>query len=109
MGDVVVKKQREIVVTEHALIQYQERRRDFRPYSVLEEEIVNEVRAAFAEGRVRNHRPRYFMLYGRRSNALPDGQRLAMNRDESMAWIVQRESGADVVMTTLTRTGVSQR
>lgn len=99
---------RQIVITEHALIQYQERRRDFRPYSVLEEEIRQAVLAAFAAGRVRDHRPKTFILYGRNNNKLPEGQRLALNEDESLAWILKRESDADVVMTTLTRTGVSR-
>jgi hypothetical protein len=97
-------KHREIIVTEHALIQYQERRRDFRPYSVIEDEIRQEILAAFAAGRIRNHRPKTFMLYGRSNNSLPPGQRLALNEDESLAWILKRESGVDIVATTLTRT-----
>ena len=101
-------KTREIIVTEHALIQYQERRRDFRPYSILEEEIRESVLAAFAAGRVKNHRPKGFLLYGRSNNQLPAGQRLALNEDESLAWILKRESNTDVVMTTLTRTGVNR-
>lgn len=99
------KKVREIIVTEHALIQYQERRRDFRPYSVLEEEIRVEVVAAFAAGRVRNHRPKSFMLYGRNNRQLPPGQRFALNEEETLGWILKRDSQADIVMTTLTRTG----
>ena len=102
-------KEREIIVTEHALIQYQERKRDFRPYSVIEGIIINNVRRAFAEGRVRNHRPKHFLLFGRSNKQLPAGQRLALNEDESIGWIVKREANADVVMTTLTRTGISHR
>jgi hypothetical protein len=102
------KKQREITITEHALIQYQVRRRDFRPYSVIEEEIRQEVLAAFAAGRIRDNRPMTFMLYGRNNKQLPPGQRLALNEDESMAWILKRESDADIVMTTLTRTVASR-
>jgi len=100
-------KHREIIVTEHALIQYQERRRDFRPYSVLEKDIRESVLAAFAAGRVRNHRPEGFLLYGRSNRQLPPGQRLALNEDETLAWILKRESNVDIVMTTLTRTGVT--
>lgn len=103
-----MKKQREITVTEHALIQYQERRRDFRPYSVLEEEIRESVLAAFAAGRIMDHRPKDFMLYGRSNNQLPPGQRLALSENGTLAWILKRESYVDVVMTTLTRTGVNR-
>lgn len=100
--------ERLIVVTEHALIQYQERKRDFRPYSVLEQAIRDEVRTAFARGRVKNHRPKGFLLYGRSNKQLPEGQRLALNENETIGWIVKREEKADVVLTTLTRTGVNR-
>ena len=100
--------ERNIVVTEHALKQMQERKRDFRPYSVLEEEIQLEVNAAFKAGRVRDHRPKGFLLYGRTNNKLPDGQRLALNADHSLAWIIKPEDGTEIVLTTLTRTGVNR-
>lgn len=99
---------REIVITEHALIQYQERRLDFRPYSVIEEEIRDAVRAAFQGGRISNHRPKDFMLYGRSNRQLPEGQRLALSEDGRTGWILKREDNAEVVMTTLTRTGVNR-
>lgn len=108
MSENKANTERQIQVTEHALIQYQERRRDFRPYSVIEEEIRQEVLAAFASGRIRNHRPKDFMLYGRNNNQLPAGQRLALSEDGRTAWIIKRESDAEVVMTTLTRTGVNR-
>lgn len=101
-------KEREILVTEHALIQYQQRKRNFIPYSVLEAEIRKSILDAFADGRVKDHRPKTFMLYGRRSNQLPAGQRFALNEDGTIGWIIQRESGRDVVMTTLTKTGVNR-
>lgn len=99
---------REIEVTEHALLQYQQRKRDFRPYSVLEEHIKSEVEESFRAGRVKDHRPKGFLLYGRSNNQLPQGQRLALNEDESIGWIIKRERSSDVVLTTLTRTGVNR-
>ncbi len=107
-GSGQMSKHHEIIVTEHALIQYQERRHDYRPYSVIEEEIRDAVLAAFQAGRIKNHRPKDFMLYGRNNSQLPDGQRLALSEDGRIGWVLKREEETEVVMTTLTRTGVNR-
>lgn len=128
---------RELIVTRHAVASYSRRRNDDRSlrllaqadwnpdivrktygpedaewllkiYYELEREIAACVGYALENGMALTHKPKGFVLYGRKSNALPDGQRFVRcEEDSSYGFIVKRDpAGKDVVLTTLSRVGV---
>ena len=102
------KRRRKIIITKHAIETYARRRVDKRPYRVLEAEIRECVEAGLAAGHVFDERPPGFVLYRRRSSAMPPGQRFVQCDPESnYGFILKRnpEEG-DIVVTTLTKAGV---
>lgn len=77
-----------------------------RPFRVVEQEVHDCVEAAFAAGRVFNHKPEGFILYGAKNKNLPAGQRFVQCSDD-YGFIVKREPGGDdIVITMLSRVGV---
>ena len=99
---------RPIIVTTHAIDAYRRRLRDGRNDSALEEEIRDCVAAAIKAGLIYDRRPQGFVLYGRRSDKLPPGQRFVQcDRDSNYGFILKRTTDeGDIVVTTLTRAGV---
>lgn len=127
---------REITVTRHAVEAYSRRRNDERSlrllanadwnpdivrkqygsvqaqtlldfYFELEQEIAACVGYGLENGLALNHKPQGFVLYKRKSAALPPGQRFVRcEEDAPYGFIVQRDRGKDVVLTTLSRVGV---
>ena len=96
---------RRIIVTDHAVTRFRQRRALDRRDREIREEIRREVREAILGGRIQNHRPKAFRLYReRRKGKLDPGDRFVWNEEGSIGWIVRRESHADVVMTTCVRT-----
>jgi hypothetical protein len=82
---------------------------DKRPFRVVEKEIHDCVETAIAEGRVFNHRPEGFVLYGKKHNNLSPGHRFVQCHDD-YGFIVKRDpAGDDIVVTMLTRAGVRKR
>ena len=127
---------RELIITRHAVESYSRRRKDKRSlrllaqadwnpdivrkifgpdetewllkvYYDLEREIAACVGYALENGLALNHKPKGFVLYKRKSDALPDGQRFVRcEEDASYGFIIKRDpNGQDVVLTTLTRAG----
>jgi hypothetical protein len=132
-----MKNGRELIITRHAVASYSRRLNDERSlrllanadwnpdvvrktygreevdrlldfYFQLEREIATCVGYGLEHGLAATHKPQGFVLYGRKSNALPDGQRFVRcEEDSAFGFIVQRDpSGKDVVMTTISRAGV---
>lgn len=66
--------------------------------------IEKEVRNGIKGGRFLPHKPKVFRLYGDSKGLLshPDDH-CVWTEDRSLAWIVRRTGGDEVVMTTLTR------
>ncbi len=129
--------QREILVTRHAVASYSRRRNDERSlrllanadwnpdivrktygveeaarlldfYYELEREIASCVGYALENGLALNYKPAGFVLYKRKNDSLPEGQRFVRCDDDSAyGFIVKRDPGGkDVVLTTLSRVGV---
>lgn len=97
----------EIVVTAHAVERATGRYRlNGAPVDVVRRRISEEVRAAVAAGRVRNHKIDGFLLYHEKRKQLPPGKQFVYSADEQHAWIVVRQGDADVVVTSLSRPGV---
>jgi hypothetical protein len=104
---------RSILVSHHATEALRNRQHvravDKRPFRVVEQEIHDCVEKAIAEGRVFNHRPEGFVLYGRKNRQLPGGQRF-VQCDDDYGFIVKRDPlGDDIVLTMLTRVGVRKK
>jgi hypothetical protein len=128
---------RELVVTRHAVAAYSRRRNDARSlrllaavnwnpdivrrsygaetadrliifYNELEREIAECVQYALDNGLTERRKPPGFVLYRRKRDALPDGQRFVRCEEDSpYGFIVQRDPGGkDVVLTTISRVGV---
>jgi hypothetical protein len=100
---------RRVVITAHALLRAEARFRLGLPRREVEAYIVAEVRAAFAAGRFKSHKPKEYGLYGQKGRQLDPGERLVFTADERHAWIVRREDRQDVVITSLLRTGYVRR
>lgn len=98
---------REIMVSQHVVNRYRERRGgDRRPFATVHDEIVGQIREGMKNGRVFNHKPEGFVLYGRRSDRLPSSQRFVLC-DARYGFVIERKpDGRDIVMTMLTRVGV---
>lgn len=90
------------------LVGSQEASRLMLAYNGFAEEIREQVRCGLEAGTVLDHKPPGFILYGRRSAALPQGQRFVWCGDEpQVGFVLKRDpDGPDVVMTTLNRVGV---
>lgn len=128
---------RELVVTRHAVASYSRRRNDHRSlrllanadwnpdrvrkmygpeevdqllafYFELEQEIATCVSYALENGLALSRKPAGFVLYKRKSDALPDGQKFVRcDEDSAYGFIVKRDpAGQDIVLTTLSRVGV---
>jgi hypothetical protein len=128
---------RELLVTRHAVASYSRRRNDHRSlrllaavnwnpdvirkaygtemadnlitfYNELESEISECVRFGLENGLAERKKPPGFVLYRRKNDSLPDGQRFVRcDEESSFGFIVQRDpAGPDVVLTTITRVGV---
>lgn len=129
---------REILVTRHAVASYSRRRSDdaqslrllanadWNPdvvrktygtekvdrlleiYYELEREIAACVGYALDNGLALTTKPDGFVLYKRKRDRLPDGQRFVRcEEDSAYGFIVKRDpNGKDVVLTTLSRVGV---
>lgn len=99
---------RQLIVTNHAIQAYRRRLRDTRKDHVLEEEIRDCVGAALEAGLVYDRRPPGFVLYRRKSDKLPPGQRFVQcDRDSNYGFILKRtKEEGDIVVTTLTKAGV---
>lgn len=130
-------QQREVIVTRHAVETYSRRRLDERSlrlfvdagwnpdlirrrygnedakrlidfYYELEREIAACVGHALENGLALDYKPQGFVLYRRKKDKLPAGQRFVRCDDDSAyGFIVKRDpAGQDVVLTTITRVGV---
>lgn len=77
-------------------------------YNELERDIRDCVLYGLENGLATKNKPAGFVLYRRKRDALPDGQRFVRcEKDAPYGFVVQREpNGEDVVMTTLSRVGV---
>lgn len=100
----------EVIVSHHATKALRERRRaikdDGRPFRDVEQEIHDCVSQALEEGRVFDHKPDGFVLYRRRSNRLPDGQRFVQCHHD-YGFVVKTDEREDIiVLTMLSRVGV---
>lgn len=104
------RPERVLTITRHAVIQYCKRRNDKRPFQVVEDEIRDCVSTALESGYIFDRRPKGFLLYGRHSDVLPEGQRFVQcDKDANYGFIVKRHTDpaeGDVVVTTLTKAGV---
>lgn len=101
---------RNIVVVQHA-IDRMRARRNGEVEDLTDKQIAGwirrEVREGIAQGRVGRHKPKVFRLYGlgKKGGLLDHEQdRCVWTKGFTLAWVVRRTAGADVVMTTLTRT-----
>lgn len=119
---------RPIIVTRHAIETYGRRRNDGRlrtlednlwdlaieevkeAYFGLEQEIRDCVRMGVRSGLIFNHRPKGFLLYGRRNTNLPPGQRFVIcDKKSNYGFIIKRTvDEGDIVVTSLTKAGVSK-
>jgi len=128
---------RELIVTRHAVETYSRRRNDERSlqllaavdwdpdvvrktygseetarlldfYYELEREIAACVSYALEKGLALTHKPEGFVLYRRKKDKLPEGQRFVRCEDDAAyGFIVKRDpAGKDVVLTTISRVGV---
>lgn len=87
----------------------QEADRLLQIYNELEREIRLAVECGIKGGKVMNHKPKSFMLYGHKRQSLPDGQRFIYCEDDpQIGFIVKRHAhGEDVVTTSISRIGPS--
>lgn len=94
-----------VYVTKHAIDEYRRRRANQRGFRAVEADIQEMVEDVIATGRVLNHRPKGFSLYGRKKSAssLAPGQWFAPCGD--IGFILKKENNEWVVVTMLTRTG----
>jgi hypothetical protein len=77
-------------------------------YKTIGQEIIDCVRTGIEQGLVFTRKPANFFLYGQKHADLPDGDRfVCCDPDPEIGFIVKRKTdGRDIVVTTLTRTGV---
>ncbi len=94
---------RKLIVTHHAVGQYQRRCMDERGFLDVEREIADTVRLALAEGRLAERKTKTFRLYREKGRSLPAGERFVWNEEQTLGWIVRRMPHEDIVMTTLSR------
>ncbi len=95
---------RRLIVTHHAVEQYQRRCMDERGFLDVEREIADTVRLALAEGRLADRKTHAFRLYREtKGRTLPRGERFVWNEEQSLGWIVRRMPDEDIVTTTLKR------
>ena len=100
---------RKVTVTVHALDQYGQRLNDTRPRRDIQVEIIRQVRDGEQAGNILNHKPDGFRLYGEKRQQLPSGQRFVFgNTEPRVGFIVKRFAQETVVVTTLSRVGVSR-
>lgn len=95
-----------IQVTEHAIEGYRRRRANQRGFRAIEADITQMVEKVISDGRLLNHRPKGFSLYGRAksANVLAEGQWFAVCGD--LGFILKKDGDRRwVVVTTLNRTG----
>ena len=95
-----------IHVSVHAIEAYRRRRANERSIRAVEHDIREMVSKTISEGRVLNHRPDDFLLYGRARSTkqLAEGQWFAPCGD--IGFILKRDGKEWIVVTMLTRTGV---
>lgn len=93
-------------VSLHAIDMYRSRRANARSLRAVEDDIREMVSKTISEGRVLNHRPADFILYGRakRTKELAPGQWFAPCGD--VGFILKKEGKTWIVVTMLTRAGV---
>lgn len=73
---------------------------------MIERYLCAEVRAALEAGRIKDHKPKAWRLYGERSCVLDHViDRFVWDVAEERAWILRRESARDVIVTALSRPG----
>jgi hypothetical protein len=102
----------EIIASRHVVDRYRQRKLGFsdrRPMSHLVDEIVAAVREAIRGGRVYNHKPRAFGLYGERRRQFPPDEHFILCDDEVGFMLKRLPTGDRVVTTMLTRTGGTPR
>lgn len=102
-------KKRPIIVTTHAIEAFARRLRDERDHFEIAAEIRECVAMALESGHVYDHRPKGFVLYGRKNNAMPPGQRFVQcDQDSNIGFIIKRtRDEGDIVVTTLTKAGIA--
>lgn len=100
---------RKVTVTVHAIDQYGQRLNDTRQRRDIQVEIIRQVRDGEQAGNVLNHKPDGFRLYGEKRKQLPSGHRFVYcNTAPRVGFIVKRFAQETVVVTTLSRVGVSR-
>jgi hypothetical protein len=98
--------ERGILVSMHAVDRYRRRNNIPRePLRQTEQRISDCIRLAISEGRIFNHKPNGFLLYGEKRKQLPSEQRF-VQCDESYGFIIRRAPGEDIVLTMLSKAGV---
>lgn len=95
-----------ILVSDHAVRAYRQRTSTWKSFHVLEREISNCIKRALKAGRELDHKPEGFVLYGRKSNRLPAGQRFVQCTDDYGFILKPIEGDTHVVVTMITRAGV---
>jgi len=101
-----LRKTTPVEVSRHAIVQYAQRLRDPRPHADIEAEIIAEVRDAIGNGRQANHKRVPFKLFKeRRKGGILPHQKFVWAEDNHAAWIIAREPGRVVVVTTLSPAG----
>ena len=95
-----------IHVSRHAIDMYRSRRANARGIAAVDADIKEMVSKVVSEGRVLNHRPNDFLLFGRSKSTKPlaPGQWFAPCGD--IGFILKREGKTWIVVTMLTRAGV---
>lgn len=68
--------------------------------------VQSGVAEALRAGRVADEKVDGFVLYGRKPTRLADGYRFCWNEDRSYGWVIRRDEGRDLVITTISRAGV---
>ena len=109
VGKTMLSDDRKITVTVHAIDQYGQRLNDTRQRRDIQLEIIRHVRDGEQAGNVLNHKPDGFRLYGEKRKQLPSGHRFVFcNTAPRVGFIVKRFAQETVVVTTLSRVGVSR-
>jgi len=81
---------------------------DSRPFLVVHDEIAECVSEGIRVGRIFDHRPEGFVLYGRKSKSLGDSNLRFVQCEDSYGFIIDPRDGYDIVKTMITRAGVNR-
>lgn len=99
--------EKKFTVSDHALQQYRKRYPGRLSRKALEAEIYEHVSQGIAAGHVLRRKPDAFRLYAEKRKDLPAGRRFVYRHpDASVGFVIAREPQEDIVVTTLTRSGV---